>query len=112
MSATNTKCKYCQARLKFVRNSMTSKWLPIDAEPIRHDGSPSLVVIVDGNYVICTRQAVAGEVVYRPHWLNPRCPKNHTTEKTDPAASSKAKLHLAECFDLFDDGVYPRRNNG
>ena len=50
--------------------------MPVNATPVSYDGSPELVVIADGNYVICTRMARMHETVYTPHWLDKRCPKS------------------------------------
>lgn len=86
-------CKYCRLPIRFFRNSRSGRWLTVNAAPVAHSGSPDLVVVVDGNYVICTHQAVLGETVYLPHWLNNRCPNRPPDEKrtgTPETASAPA----------------------
>jgi hypothetical protein len=84
------RCKYCGADIQFFLSSHSGKWLPVDASPVAHDGSPNLVVVVDGNYVICTRTAMRGESVYNPHWLNTHCPNNRIKSHEAVAAGEKA----------------------
>ena len=86
MGSLKKNCEFCNAPLRLVRSSLSGKWMAVNASPIQHDGSPDLVVVIDGNYVICTRQAIRGEIIYRPHWLDRSCPRSR------PASAGRRRL--------------------
>jgi hypothetical protein len=73
-------CKHCRLPIRFLMATRTQKWLAVDASPVQHDGSSSLVIIADGNHVYGTTNATAGMTVYKPHWLNEKCPNHKKAE--------------------------------
>lgn len=81
-------CRYCGTRIRFFRNSVTGKKNPVNEFPVVYDGSQAGGIVVDGNYVIFTRNLTIGERIYVPHWYDPRCPNNKLGKETKTAPLS------------------------
>jgi len=67
---------------------MTGRKNPVNEYPVRYDGSQDAGIVVEGNYVIFTRNLALGETIYVPHWLDPKCPANKLGKGTTTAPLS------------------------
>lgn len=81
-------CKFCHQKIRwFIPTRNPAKRWAVDAAPVTHDGSATLVVIADGNHIFGTMRAINGETVYRFHNCPNRAPRQPQAAERDKVAS-------------------------